>query len=78
MFRITVPYKDRPKASITVALLKEPYGKDSEDVVSVGCTLKGDIDNPTWKVHIPTSILSDVIASLREINSFDFKNCADS
>ena len=78
MFRITVPYKDRPKASITVALLKEPYGKDSEEVVSVGCTLKGDIDNPTWKVHIPTDILDEVILALREINSFDFKNCADS
>jgi len=30
----------------------------------VGCTLKGDIENPSWKVHIPKDILKEVVDEL--------------
>ena len=58
------PYKDREKAFITVSTLEEPYGEGSKPVVSVGCTLKGDTDNPTWKVHIPIDLLESVSLAL--------------
>lgn len=53
-------YSNRPKAYITVKLIEEPYGEDTEKVVSIGCTLKGDMQNPTWKVHIPMDLAESV------------------
>tara|TARA_B100001287_G_C22268763_1_gene338385 strand:- start:39 stop:278 length:240 start_codon:yes stop_codon:yes gene_type:complete len=77
MFRIEIPYKDRPKASIVVAHLEHPYGPESEPVVSIGCTLKGDINNPTWKVHIPENILSEVITSIKNVANPDWRGNPD-
>jgi hypothetical protein len=74
MFRIVVPYRDRPKASIVVARIEEPYGEGSGPVLSIGSTLKGDVDNPTWKVHIPCDIVEEVLSAAREINNPDWKN----
>ena len=59
-----IPYTDRNKSYIVVTRVDEPYGAGSGPVVSVGCTLKGDVSNPTWKVHIPESILDDVIMAI--------------
>lgn len=53
-------YSNRPKAYITVKLLEEPYGEETEKVVSVGCTLKGDMQNPSWKVHVPLDLAESV------------------
>ena len=58
------PYKGRKNSFITVSTLEEPYGKGSDSVVSVGCTLKGDTDNPSWKVHIPMELLESVALAL--------------
>ena len=77
MFRIIVPYKDRDKSSIVVAHLEEPYGPGSQDVISVGCTLKDDVDNPTWKVHIPTNLLDEVIGAMKEVSRSDWRQQAD-
>lgn len=59
-----IPYKNRKNSFITVKALKNPYGEGSDPVVSLGCTLKGDAENPTWKVHIPMDILEEVIEAL--------------
>lgn len=53
-------YSNRPKAYITVKLIEEPYGEETEKIVSVGCTLKGDMQNPTWKVHVPLDLAESV------------------
>jgi hypothetical protein len=58
------PYRDREKASITVTTVEEPYGLGTPPVVSIGCTLKGDVENPSWKVHIPPDLLEDVAMAL--------------
>ena len=63
-----IQYKDREKAFITIAEITEPYGKGSETVVSVGSTLKGDIDNPSWKVHVPVYMIDQIIAALNDVN----------
>jgi len=63
-----IQYKDREKAFITIAEITEPYGEDSETVVSVGSTLKGDIDNPSWKVHVPVYMIDQIIAALNDVN----------
>lgn len=60
-----VSYKNRENSYIVVSRIAEPYGPGSDPVVSVGCTLKGDIRNPTWKVHIPEDLLDDVIQSIQ-------------
>lgn len=77
MFRIIVPYKDRDNASIVVTHLEEPYGPGSQDVISVGCTLKDDVDNPTWKVHVPTNLLDEVIDAMKEVARPDWRQQTD-
>jgi hypothetical protein len=57
-------YRDRDKASISVCLIQEPYGPGTESVVSVGCSLKGKPDEPSWVVHIPAYMAQDVAAAL--------------
>jgi hypothetical protein len=64
----TLPYADREDAYIIIKALEEPYGPGSESVVSIGSTLKGDVDNPTWKVHIPMSLVKDVRWALKFAN----------
>jgi hypothetical protein len=53
-------YSNRQKSYITVVLLDDPYGENTEKVVSIGCTLKGDMQNPTWKVHVPLHLAESV------------------
>jgi hypothetical protein len=53
-------YTNRPKSYITVKLLHEPHGEGTDSVVSIGCTLKGDMQNPTWKVHVPVDLAESV------------------
>jgi len=77
MLRITVPYRDREKASITVTRIDEPYGKDSMSVVSIGSTLKGDIDNPTWKVHIPVDLVEEVVSAMKEASDSNWRSHAE-
>jgi predicted nucleotidyltransferase len=62
-----IQYRDREKAFITIAEITEPYGEGSETVVSVGSTLKGDIDNPSWKVHVPVYMIDQMIAALNDV-----------
>ena len=57
-------YRTRENSYITVFKVDEPYGEGSESVLSVGCTLKGDVDNPTWKVHIPMHLAREVASEL--------------
>ena len=53
---------------IEVAIIKEPYGKESESVVSIGIFLNSDPEtlNPNWKVHIPKSNIDAVIEALKK------------
>ena len=60
-----IPYTDRDNAYIVIKTINEPYGDCSAPVISVGCTLKGDIDNPTWKVHVPMTLARDVRWALK-------------
>ena len=49
---------------ISISNVTEPYGEDSEDIVSIGISLNGkDIQ---WKYHIPYENLEDVIAILQK------------
>jgi hypothetical protein len=54
------------QGTISVSSIEEPYGKGSNSVVSIGISLKGNIDEPDWKAHIPYENLDDLIASLQE------------
>mgnify|MGYP000748206342 FL=1 len=63
-----LPYKDRDNAFIVVKLLKEPYGPNTEDVVSIGSTLKGDTDNPRWKVHVPANLMKEFQSVIESLN----------
>jgi len=50
---------------VSVSHINEPYGKDSEPVVSIGVSLDGNIKNPEWKVHIPYENIDDLIEALQ-------------
>jgi len=60
-----IPYKARDNAYIVVSRISDPYGPGTDPVVSIGCTLKSDVRNPTWKVHIPEDLLDDVIQAMQ-------------
>ncbi|WP_234697089.1 hypothetical protein [Nitrosophilus alvini] len=49
---------------VTVTHLTEPYGKNSEPVVSIGISLNGNLEEPEWKVHIPYENIDDLIDAL--------------
>jgi hypothetical protein len=50
---------------ITVAHITEPYGENSEAIVSIGVSLSGDKDNPEWKVHLPYENIDELIDALQ-------------
>ncbi len=49
---------------VSVAHVTEPYGEGSEPVVSIGISLKGNVEEPEWKVHIPYENIDDLIDAL--------------
>ena len=49
---------------ISVAHIVEPYGSDSNSVVSIGISLKKDAKEPDWKAHIPYENLDELIEAL--------------
>ncbi|WP_456404205.1 hypothetical protein [Hydrogenimonas sp.] len=61
-----IPLASSDDGAITIATVNEPYGADSEPVVSLGIWLSKTSEEPDWKVHIPASNLDDVIAALQE------------
>jgi hypothetical protein len=54
------------KGKITVTTIAEPYGQNSESVVSIGISLKSDTSEPEWKVHIPKANIDQVIEALQK------------
>ncbi len=52
------------KGVIFIADITEPYGVDSDDVVSIGIALDGE--NVEWKTHIPYDNIDEVITALQE------------
>lgn len=52
------------KGKISISNVTEPYGKDTNDIVSIGISLNGqDIQ---WKSHIPYENLEGVIEILQK------------
>lgn len=49
---------------ITVTTMTEPYGENSESVVSIGISLQAGATEPDWKVHIPKANIDAVIDAL--------------
>lgn len=52
---------------ITVSIINEPYGANSDSVASIGIALQSKSDEPDWKVHIPKDNLDEVISALQEV-----------
>ncbi len=61
----TFPLADTKKGVISVSHIEEPYGAKSSPVVSIGISLKGKVDEPDWKAHIPYDNLDELIESLQ-------------
>jgi len=61
---ITLSGTDEGK--ISIAVVEEPYGSDSESVVSIGISLQSDSKEPDWKVHLPKTNIDAVIAALQK------------
>ena len=59
-----IPYPNRDNSYIVVTRLDEPYGEGSDPVISIGCTLKGNVSDPTWKVHVPQDMIKDVVMAI--------------
>jgi len=61
-----IPLASAKDGAITIATVKEPYGKGTAPVVSIGIWLSKTSEDPDWKVHIPTDNLDEVIEALQE------------
>lgn len=55
------------KGRITISNVTEPYGKDTEDVLSIGISL--DEMDVQWKAHIPYDNLEELIAILQRVHN---------
>jgi hypothetical protein len=64
-------HPERRNAFITVTTLENPYGLGTRSVISVGCTLNGDTENPMWKVHIPVSLAASVADAVLRRAEYD-------
>ena len=62
----TIPLANTKEGIITISHIEEPYGEGSKPVVSIGISLDGEENNPTWKAHIPYENIDDVIEALKE------------
>ena len=61
-----IPLASKDGGVISVSHVTHPYGDNSESVLSIGVSLKGDSGHPDWKAHIPYENVDDVIAALQE------------
>lgn len=52
------------QGKITVSNVTEPYGKGTDDIVSIGIALNGE--DVQWKSHIPYENIEGVIAILQK------------
>ena len=52
------------EGKISISVVDQPYGVDSDSVISVGVFLKKDKLEPDWKVHIPAENVEEVLAAL--------------
>ncbi len=50
---------------ISVGVIDEPYGINSDSVASIAVSLDSDSHNVDWKVHIPKENIDDVIEALK-------------
>ncbi len=73
-----IPYADRKNAYIIIKKIEDAYGPNTGSVISIGSTLKGDVDNPTWKVHVPIELASAVVQAMGDItlSHIDFERLA--
>ncbi|MGW8169161.1 MAG: hypothetical protein ACWGHH_04055 [Sulfurovaceae bacterium] len=51
---------------ITIGIIAEPYGAESQSVASIGISLQSNASEPDWKVHIPKENIDAVISALQE------------
>ncbi len=51
---------------ITIGIIAEPYGPESQSVASIGILLQSNASEPDWKVHIPKENIDAVITALHE------------
>lgn len=52
------------KGKILISNVTEPYGKDTQDVVSIAIALNGE--DIQWKSHIPYENIDGVIEALKK------------
>lgn len=62
----TLPLDGTKSGQITISNVTEPYGKDTEEILSIGISLNGT--DVQWKAHIPYGNLDDIIAVLQKIS----------
>ena len=64
----TIKLAGTKKGVITVEKIDEPYGENSNSVASIGINLKGETNNPDWKVHLPFENIEEVIQALKDLS----------
>ncbi len=52
------------KGKISISVVDEPYGADTDSVISIGVFLNKEKTEPDWKVHIPAENVEEVLAAI--------------
>ncbi len=68
-----IPLAGTRNGIISISHLEEPYGSESEAVVSIGITLRKNGEEPDWKAHIPYENLNELIIALQEAQKLHSK-----
>lgn len=61
---IKIPLAHTKKGNISVTKVNEPYGPNSDPVVSIGISIAGG-ETPDYKVHIPIDNIDAIIEALK-------------
>ena len=60
------PLSGTENGKIEIAIVEEPYGKNTPSIVSIGIFLNKENSEPDWKVHIPKENIDDVVTALQK------------
>jgi hypothetical protein len=61
-----IPLSGTKDGKISISKIDEPYGKNSNSVLSIGIFLDGTKSQPDWKIHIPKENIDSLIDALKK------------
>jgi len=55
---------------VSISKIDEPYGENSQSILSIGVFLDSSKDEPDWKVHIPKDDIDKLILAINKAKEY--------